>query len=101
MPRKSTKNNEGKIIIGKARPGRPIYVFTESSYLINLEQISCARLRATDGKLKEVDIWFVGQNWPKPALTLKGKDADQLVQTLWSRSRVKRHFVPEEMASDD
>ena len=100
MPRKSSKD-EGKIIVGKPKPGKPVYVFTESSWLINLEQIACAKLRGRDGQLEEVDIWFNGQNWPKPALTLRGKDADHFVSTLWSRSRVKRHFVKEEMETDD
>lgn len=105
MPRKpakeKAKQDEGKLTVGEPKPGKPVFVFTESSWLINLDQISCARLKGDKGKLEEVDIWFIGQNWPKPALTLKGKDADHFVGTLWRRSRVKRHFVKEEMTSDD
>ena len=100
MPAKKS-DAEGKLTIGKPKPGRPVFVFTESSWLINLDQISCAQLKGPKGKLEEVDIWFAGQNWPAPALTLRGKDADHFVSTLWRRSRVKRHFVKQEMESDD
>ena len=93
--------DEGLLTAGKAKKGRPTYVFTKSSWLINLDQIACARLRGRTGKLTGVDVWFIGQNWPEPALKLKGEDADALVSTLWRRSYVKRHFVQKEMESED
>ena len=100
---KPAKKNggEGKLTIGKAKKGRPTFVFTKSSWLINLDEIACARLRGNTGKLTGVDVWFRGQNWPEPALKLRGEDADALVGTLWRRSYVKRHFVQQEMESED
>ena len=94
-------HEEDKVVVGSPRPGKSAYVLTESSWLINLDQVSCAKLRGADGKLEEVDVWFNGQDWPDPALTLKGGDADQLVNCLFRRHRVKRHFVKEEMDSYD
>jgi len=96
------KTEESKNDGSTASPltGRPVYVFTDSSWLINLDQISCAKLKGENEQLEEVDVWFNGQSWPAPALTLKGKDADHLVRALWSRSHVKRHFIEGELESE-
>ena len=101
MKKPASSQSANKITVKPPKPGKPIYVFTDSSWLINLEEIACAELRGKQDKLEEVDIWFKGQNWPKPALTLTGKDADVFVEALWRRSRVKRHFVKKEIKSDD
>jgi len=101
MEKTPSSESVDRITVKPPKPGKPVYVFTDSSWLINLEEISCAKLRGQKGNLQEVDIWFKGQNWPQPALTLTGKDADVFVEALWRRSRVKRHFVEEEIKSDD
>jgi hypothetical protein len=101
MGETDARDDDDKIVVSPPRPVKPAYVFTESSWLINLDQVACAKLKGTDGKLEEVDLWFNGQNWPNQGLTLSGKDADQVVNCVFRGSRIKRHFVQEEMDSTD
>ncbi len=85
----------------KHKEGRPTYVLTHSGWLVNLDDIAAARMHVHEERLNRIELWFRGQDTGAPQMTLMGRDAEDLLQTLTSRSNIRRYFVPEEMAGEE